>query len=94
MKLEPRPLTFPVEQPEPAHSKLLNVPRRFVWITRLFVLLAAVGSLPTVKAHSTSTRTEANVPIEITFTAQKPHDDPFNTVQVDVRFTEIGRAHV
>ncbi len=30
----------------------------------------------------------ANVPVEITLTAQKPHYDPFNTVQVDVLFTD------
>jgi hypothetical protein len=32
-------------------------------------------------------RTETNVPIEIAFTGRKPHDDPFNSVTLDVRFT-------
>jgi Protein of unknown function (DUF4038)/Domain of unknown function (DUF5060) len=32
-------------------------------------------------------QSETNVPIEITFTAAKPHDDPFNSVTLDVRFT-------
>jgi Protein of unknown function (DUF4038)/Domain of unknown function (DUF5060) len=32
-------------------------------------------------------RTEANVPIEISFTEQKPHNDPFNSVTLDVQFT-------
>jgi hypothetical protein len=32
-------------------------------------------------------RTEANVAVEIEFTAQKPHADPFNSVTIDVKFT-------
>ncbi|HMJ88175.1 MAG TPA: DUF4038 domain-containing protein, partial [Candidatus Acidoferrum sp.] len=35
---------------------------------------------------------EANVPLEISFTATKPHDDPFNTVQVNVLFTDAKGA--
>lgn len=31
-------------------------------------------------------RTQANVPVEITFTAQHPHADPFNDVTLDVQF--------
>lgn len=54
----------------------------------LAVSLVACGIVSTAPAHSTPSRTEANVPVEITLTAQKPHDDPFNTVLVDVRFTD------
>jgi len=32
-------------------------------------------------------RTEGNVPIEIAFTAQRPHAEPFNEVTLDVRVT-------
>src|SRR5207249_3908778 len=34
------------------------------------------------------TRTQANVPTEILFTAQKTHADPFNEIELDVVFTE------
>ena len=33
-------------------------------------------------------RTEANVPVEIAFTAQRAHADPFNEVTLDVSFTD------
>jgi Protein of unknown function (DUF4038)/Domain of unknown function (DUF5060) len=36
---------------------------------------------------SAEVRTESNVPIEITFVAQKPHSDPFNSVTLDASFT-------
>ena len=32
-------------------------------------------------------RTEGNVPIEIAFTAQRPHADPFHEVRLDVQVT-------
>src|SRR5689334_9723646 len=32
-------------------------------------------------------RTQANVPVEITLGAQRPHADPFNDVTLDVQFT-------
>ena len=32
-------------------------------------------------------RTEGNVPIEIAFTAQRPHADPFHEVTLDVQVT-------
>src|SRR6185436_5574763 len=35
-------------------------------------------------------RTHANVPVEITFTAQRPHADPFNDVTLDVTFTDAA----
>src|SRR5258706_90261 len=37
-------------------------------------------------------RTQANVPIEISFTAQRPHADPFNEVMLDVTFTDPAGA--
>jgi len=35
-------------------------------------------------------RTEANVPTEIVFTAQRPHADPFNEVTLDVAFSDAA----
>ena len=32
-------------------------------------------------------RAQANVPVELTFTAQRPHADPFNDLTLDLRFT-------
>ena len=37
-------------------------------------------------------RTEANVPIEIVLAAKQVHDDPFNTVTLDVLFTDPSGA--
>ncbi|MCP5522459.1 MAG: DUF4038 domain-containing protein [Verrucomicrobiales bacterium] len=43
---------------------------------------------PTVRAQpGPPQRTQANVPVEITFTAQRPVLDPFNEVTLDVTFT-------
>src|SRR5437763_515860 len=37
---------------------------------------------------------QANVPIEITFTAARAHDDPFNKVDLDVTFTAPNGSHL
>ena len=52
----------------------------------LTVLLTAIPAL--LVAAPAQTRTEANVPIELSFKAEKPHADPFNTVVLDVIFTD------
>ena len=36
--------------------------------------------------------TQANVPVEITFTAKRAHADPFNEVTLDVTFTDATGA--
>lgn len=60
--------------------------RKFCVLLNWIILLSS--SINALADSSSLTRTEANVPTEITFIAQKPHDDPFNTVQVDVLFTD------
>ncbi len=49
----------------------------------LFASFLAIEAL----AKETLIKTEANVPVEILFTAEQTHTDPFNTVQLDVLFT-------
>lgn len=55
-----------------------------VMILRLFCALLFLISL-TLAAQA---QAQANVPLEIVFTARKPHSDPFNTVVLDVTFTD------
>jgi len=43
-------------------------------------------------AEAAPSRTEANVPVEISFTAKRPHADPFNEVALDVTFTDPSGA--
>ena len=50
----------------------------------LFSFFAAVS----IWGNAQPDKTEANVPIEIALQAANPHADPFNTVQVDVLFTQ------
>lgn len=54
----------------------------FSFLLLPFTLLRAVGALPA----------QANVPVEITLTAQKEHPDPFNAVTLDVNFTDAKGA--
>lgn len=56
-------------------------PPRFIAAIFLLILGARI--------NAAELRAEANVPIELTFTAQKPHADPFNSVTLDVRFTGL-----
>src|SRR5258706_72960 len=57
---------------------------------KLILLLAAFFcSMPVLAAGAgAQLRTQANVPLEISFTAQRPHADPFNEVTLDVTFTD------
>ena len=50
-------------------------------------VLSAIVYLAPARAAETPTA-EANRVVELTFTAQKKHDDPFNTVELDVTFTD------
>lgn len=52
------------------------------------LLLACTVAPMRLAAEDELRRTEANVPVEITLTAQRPHEDPFNTVTLDVVFTD------
>src|SRR2546425_13326381 len=67
---------------------------QFIWVdarTAGFqapLLLLAVAFVPPAYGAPFPTKTEANVPVEITFTARHKHADPFNEVTVDVVFTD------
>ncbi|MEO8353131.1 MAG: DUF4038 domain-containing protein [Chthoniobacteraceae bacterium] len=43
---------------------------------------------PLIAHAEEALHTPANIPVEITFTAQRPHADPFNDVTLDVDFTD------
>jgi hypothetical protein len=62
--------------------------RRFLAVLFLTFLVIQMNTA----AEENSIRTEANVPVEITLTAQQPHEDPFNTVTLDVVFTDGAGA--
>jgi hypothetical protein len=49
-------------------------------------VLSALLCLTPLHAADTPT-VEANRMVELTFTAQKQHDDPFNAIDLDVTFT-------
>src|SRR4029079_5816985 len=52
-----------------------------------FILLVVLSCLTGNASAAEPVRTQANVPVEITFIAQLPHTDPFNDVTLDVKFT-------
>ena len=52
-----------------------------------FILLVVLSCLTGNASAAEPVRTQANVPVEITFIAQRPHTDPFNDVTLDVQFT-------
>ena len=45
---------------------------------------------PLVLRAAEPVRMQANVPVEISFTAQRPHADPFNEIALDVTFTDAA----
>jgi hypothetical protein len=49
---------------------------------------------PAGVCQSASYRAEANVPVEISLHAERPHQDSFNDLTVDVVFTEPAGAHL
>src|SRR3954465_2080323 len=53
------------------------------------LLLVAVTTCVTldVRAAENRSQQDANVMVELSFTAKSPHEDPFNTVSLDVVFT-------
>src|SRR5690348_15267372 len=55
----------------------------------LAIFLLTLSSFVSL-AKDSQQKTEANVLVEISFTAAKPHDDPFNTVEVNVLFTDAS----
>ncbi len=61
-----------------------NVSRRSI----IIALLAWVASSAFVCAAATAHETQANVMIELPFTAATTHQDPFNKVTLDVTFTD------
>ncbi len=66
----------------PSRSPVLRFP-----VLAALTLLVTFGPLPGVRAAEPA-RTSANVPVELTFTAKAEHADPFNTVTMDVVFTD------
>src|SRR6266850_2553284 len=73
-------------------TRLINdKPVRFC-LDRAIVLLATWFCCSTELAVKAAMplRTEANVPVEISFSAQRAHSDPFNDVIMDVTFTDPG----
>lgn len=56
-------------------------------LPRLIAILCALPLAAMTSAAETPT-VEANRVVEITFTARNKHDDPFNTVELDVTFTD------
>jgi len=54
---------------------------------RRLIVLALLIFLPSLTAAAEAD-TQANVPLELTFTAQREHADPFNQVALDVIFKE------
>src|SRR5256885_16372059 len=60
--------------------------------TNRLVVLIAVLLWAAPPADSATLHTQANVPMEISFTAQRRHSDPFNQVALDVTFTDPSGA--
>jgi hypothetical protein len=58
---------------------------RIVHVLGVLVLSSLLAPRP---APGQEVRTEANVPVEVAFTAQRPHDDPFRGVTLDVVVSE------
>ncbi|HMC26659.1 MAG TPA: DUF4038 domain-containing protein [Verrucomicrobiae bacterium] len=48
--------------------------------------------LSALSAASATLHTQANVPVEISFTAEGPHPDPFNEITLDVTFVDPSGA--
>lgn len=63
---------------------------------RVFVcqLLLGIVANQAVAASPSTLRTEANVPVELTFTALRPQADPFNAVTLDVVFVDPQRREL
>jgi hypothetical protein len=59
----------------------------FLWLIILFIFFAILPCLTGNAFAAEPMRTQANVPVEITFIAQRPHSDPFNDMTLDVQFT-------
>ncbi len=68
----------------------MRFPRNCIVCLSIF---AVVGLLVPSRASAAELATQANVPIELTFQAARPHADPFNDVSLDVVFTDpAGKA--
>jgi hypothetical protein len=57
----------------------------------LLVLIFAVTLAQSDRAENTTLNTQPNVMVEVSFEAQREHDDPFNTVTLDVVFHDPSR---
>jgi Protein of unknown function (DUF4038)/Domain of unknown function (DUF5060) len=54
----------------------------------LVLVLAGFGMTSGIYADEAALQTQANVMVELAFDARSAHDDPFNTVSLDVVFTD------
>jgi Protein of unknown function (DUF4038)/Domain of unknown function (DUF5060) len=61
---------------------------RGAWCKPVLAVLLGIGLALAAKAAEPVLRTEANVMIELPFTASRVHGDPFNEVTLDVIFTD------
>ena len=67
--------------------KIIKKTPLFLWLITLFIFFVILPCLTGNAFAAEPMRTQANVPVEITFIAQRPHTDPFNDVTLDVQFT-------
>jgi len=65
------------------------------WPRHLASLLWVLSATtPFFGASAAESRTEANVPVELAFSAQRPHADPFHEVTLDLLFTAPNGARL
>src|SRR3954447_10012574 len=65
---------------------LTRIPVKAVLLVLCFAIMRGQGAC----AEDTTLTTQANVMVEVAFEAQREHDDPFNTVTLDVVFSAPG----
>ena len=61
-------------------------------MAKVTAVLATAVLITGLSAKSATLRSQANVPMEIIFTAQRPHTDPFNEITLDVTFIDPSGA--
>ena len=76
-----------IAQPRLLFNRGINPRFPAIFILSLGLIFCAGTSLTSL-AREISLRTQANVPIELTLTADRPYADPFNDVTLDVVFLD------
>ena len=72
-------------------KKTLDLP---LWRMFLAGVFLSVGLVRTATAKDTVFKAEANVPVEVTFTATRAYADPFNEVTLDAVFRDPKGAEL